>query len=307
MLRNDDDDENTDDDLDVVQQDEGVKEVLGNDDDDENADDDLDVVQQDEGVNGTQEEAGRTPFTMAASNRDHSPPRKRKAKRRRKRSSCLRDEASDDDDDDDDDDGDRYDEEERDSDREFLAPDDDLEEDDGLFGADNRAQYVLCDRATGSNNDRSSKSNLSQEVEDEAGVPEENPAKSKGASYVVTDVSGFDHAPVERNNVKYKLLVLLNYSNITETITTALGFDARDGAPLVFLPGLSTDSDSDAAKKAVTATRKWVQRNKQKTSADVRKFFLKVRQTRGETQQERDKRKKSKRWQCREMCRVSKS
>ena len=242
MLGNDDDNENTDDDLDVVQQDEGVKEVLGNDDDDDNADDDLDVVQQDEGVNGTQEEAGRTPFTMAASNRDHSPPRKRKAKRRRKRSSCLRDEASDDDDDDDDDDdGDRYDEEERDSDREFLAPDDDLEEDDGLFGADNRAQYVLCDRATGSNNDRSSKSNLSQEVEDEAGVPEENPAKSKGASYVVTDVSGFDHAPVERNNVKYKLLVLLNYSNITETITTALGFDARDGAPLVFLPGLSIE------------------------------------------------------------------
>jgi hypothetical protein len=241
VLGNDDDNENTDDDLDVVQQDEGVKEVLGNDDDDDNADDDLDVVQQDEGVNGTQEEAGRTPFTMAASNRDHSPPRKRKAKRRRKRSSCLRDEASDDDDDDDDDDGDRYDEEERDSDREFLAPDDDLEEDDGLFGADNRAQYVLCDRATGSNNDRSSKSNLSQEVEDEAGVPEENPAKSKGASYVVTDVSGFDHAPVERNNVKYKLLVLLNYSNITETITTALGFDARDGAPLVFLPGLSIE------------------------------------------------------------------
>ena len=110
-----------------------------------------------------------------------------------------------------------------------------------MFGADNRAQYVLCDRATGSNNDRSSKSNLSQEVEDEAGVPEENPAKSKGASYVVTDVSGFDHAPVERNNVKYKLLVLLNYSNITETITTALGFDARDGAPLVFLPGLSIE------------------------------------------------------------------
>ena len=290
MLGNDDDNENTDDDLDVVQQDEGVKEVLGNDDDDDNADDDLDVVQQDEGVNGTQEEAGRTPFTMAASNRDHSPPRKRKAKRRRKRSSCLRDEASDDDDDDDDDDGDRYDEEERDSDREFLAPDDEVEDDKGVFGADNRAQYVLCDRATGSNNDRSSKSNLSQEVEDEAGVPEENPAKSKGASYVVTDVSGFDHAPVERNNVKYKLLVLLNYSNITETITTALGFDARDGAPLVFLPGLSTDSDSDAAKKAISATRRWVQRNKKKTSGDVRHFFLKVRQTRGETQQEQRRR-----------------
>jgi hypothetical protein len=48
VLGNDDDKENTDDDLDVVQQDEGVKEVLGNDDDDDNADDDLDVVQQDE-------------------------------------------------------------------------------------------------------------------------------------------------------------------------------------------------------------------------------------------------------------------
>ena len=132
---------------------------------------------------------------------------------------------------------------------------------------------------SGSNDDHSSKSNLSQEVEREASVPKETPAKSKGASYVVSDVSGFDDAPVERNKLKYKLLVLLDYSNSTETITTALGFDARDGAPLVFLPGLSTDSDSDAAKKAITATRKWVQRNKKKTSGDVREFFLKVRQT----------------------------
>ena len=114
------------------------QEVLGNDDDDENTDDDVDMVQQDEGVNGTQEEAERTPFRTASSNRDRSPPRKRKAKRRRKRSSCLRDEASDDDDDDDDDD-----EEEHDSDREFLAPDDDVEEDVGVFGA-SRAQYVIC-------------------------------------------------------------------------------------------------------------------------------------------------------------------
>ena len=262
------------------------QEVLGNDDDGENTDDDLDVVQQDEGANGTQEEAERTPFTTASSNRDRSPPRKRKAKRRRKRSSCLRDEASDDDDDD----GDRYNEEERDSDREFLAPDDEVEEGEGVFGAHDLAQYVICDRANGSNDDHSSKSNLSQEVEAEASVPKETPAKSKGASYVVSDVSGFDDAPVERNNVKYKLLVLLDYSNSTETITTALGFDARDGAPLVFLPGLSTDSDSDAAKKAITATRKWVQRNKKKTSGDVREFFLKVRQTRGETRQEQKKR-----------------
>ena len=116
-------------------------------------------------------------------------------------SSCLRDEASDDDDDDEDEDGDRYDEEERDSDREFLAPDDDAEEDVGVFGA-SRAQYVICDRATSSNDDHSSKSNLSQEVEREASVPKETPAKSKGASYVVSDVSGFDDAPVERNKVK---------------------------------------------------------------------------------------------------------
>ena len=194
--------------------------MLGNDDDDENTDDDLDVVQQDEGVNGTQEEAGRTPFTTASSNRDRSPPRKRKAKRRRKRSSCLRDEASDDDEDEDEG-GDRYDEEERDSDREFLAPDDEVEEGEGVFGAHDLAQYVICDRATASNDDRSSKSNLSQEVEDEASVPEETPAKSKGASYVVSDVAGFDDAPVERNKIKYKLLVLLDYSNSTETITTA--------------------------------------------------------------------------------------
>merc|ERR1712070_747172 len=78
--------------------------------------------------------------------------------------------------------------------------------------------------------------------------------------------------------------------NSTETITTALGFDARDGAPLVFLPRLSTDSDSDAAKKAITATRKWVQRNKQKTSGNVREFFLKGRRKRGETQQEQQRR-----------------
>ena len=265
------------------------QEVLWNDDDD---DDDLDLVQQDEGANGTQEEAERTPFTTASSNRDRSPPRNRKAKRRRrKRSSCLRDEASDDDDDDDDDD-DRYDEEEHDSDREFLAPDDEVEEGEGVFNAHDLAQYVICDRATGSNDDHSSKSNLSQEVEGEASVPKETPAKSKGASYVVSDVSGFDDAPVERDNVKYKLLVLLDYSNSTEAITTALGFNARDGAPLVFLPGLSTDSDSDAAKKAITATRKWVQRNKKKTSGDVREFFLKVRQTRGETLQEQLKRAK---------------
>ena len=264
------------------------QEVLGNDDDD---DDDLDLVQQDEGANGTQEEAERTPFTTASSNRDRSPPRNRKAKRRRrKRSSCLRDEASDDDDDDDDNDDDRYDEEEHDSDREFLAPDDEVEEGEGVFGAHDLAQYVICDRATGSNDDHSSKSNLSQEVEGEASVPKETPAKSQGASYVVSDVSGFDDAPVERNNVKYKLLVLLDYSNSTEAITTALGFDARDGAPLVFLPGLSTDSDSDAAKKAISATRRWVQRNKKKTSGDVREFFLKVRQTRGETRQTQKKR-----------------
>ena len=48
------------------------QEVLGNVDDD---DDDLDLVQQDEGANGTQEEAERTPFTTASSNRDRSPPR----------------------------------------------------------------------------------------------------------------------------------------------------------------------------------------------------------------------------------------
>ena len=249
------------------------QEVLGNHDDD---DDDLDLVQQDEGANGTQEEAERTPFTTASSNRDRSPPRNRKAKRRRrKRSSCLRDEASDDDDDDDDNDDDRYEEEEHDSDREFLAPDDEVEEGEGVFRAHDHAQYAICDRATdldrvtGLNDGHSSKSNLSQEVEAEASVPKETPAKSKGASYVVSDVSGFDDAPVERNNVKYKLLVLLDYSNSTEAITTALGFDARDGAPLVFLPDLSTDSDSDAAKKAITATKKWVQRNKKKTSGDV--------------------------------------
>ena len=193
------------------------QEVLGNDDDDENTDDDLDVVQQDEGVNGTQEEAERTPFTTAGYNRDRSPPRKRKAKRRRKQSSWLRDQASDDDDDDDDDDdGDRYDEEERDSDREFLAPDDEVEDDKGVFGADNRAQYVICDRATASNDDRSSKSNLSQEVEAEASVPEETPAKSKGASYVVTDVSGFDHTPFEQNNVN---------TSFWFSSTTATGYD----------------------------------------------------------------------------------
>ena len=75
----------------------------------------------------------------------------------------------------------------------------------GVFGAHDLAQYVICDRANGSNDDHSSKSNLSQEVEAEASVPKETPAKSKGASYVVSDVSGFDDAPVERNKVKYKI------------------------------------------------------------------------------------------------------
>ena len=50
-----------------------------------------------------------------------------------------------------------------------MAPDDDVEEGEGVFGA-SRAQYVICDRATSSNDDHSSKSNLSQEVEDEASV-----------------------------------------------------------------------------------------------------------------------------------------
>ena len=110
------------------------------------------MMQQDEGANGTQEEAERTPFTTASSNRDRSPPRNRKAKRRRrKRSSCLRDEASDDDDDDDDDDNDddRYDEEEHDSDREFLAPDDEVEEGEGVFGAHDLAQYIRVRRILG--------------------------------------------------------------------------------------------------------------------------------------------------------------
>ena len=100
----------------------------------------------------------------------------------------------------------------------------------GVFGAHDLAQYVICDRANGSNDDHSSKSNLSQEVEAEASVPKETPAKSKGASYVVSDVSGFDDAPVERNKLKYKLLVLLDYSNSTETITTALGLVCSEQA-----------------------------------------------------------------------------
>ena len=168
---------------------EDQQEELENVDGGENIDDGFGMVQQDGDDIGTQQETADTPLKTVDSNRGRNPARKRKTKRRRMRSSCLRVEASDDDDDDDDDD--RYDEEEHDSDRDFLAPDDDVEEDVGVFGA-SRAQYVLCDRTSDSNDDHPSKSNLSQEVEDEASIPKEAPAKSKGASYVVTDVSGFD-------------------------------------------------------------------------------------------------------------------
>ena len=102
---------------------------LQNVDDGENIDDGFDMVQQDEEDNGTQQGAADTPLTTADSNRERNPARKRKRKRRRKRSSCLRVEASDDDDDDDDEDGDRYDEEEHDPDRDFLAPGGEVEED----------------------------------------------------------------------------------------------------------------------------------------------------------------------------------
>jgi hypothetical protein len=47
-----------------------------------------------------------------------------------------------------------------------------------VFGA-SRAQYAICDRATGSNDDHSSKSNLSQEVEGEASAPKESRAARK--------------------------------------------------------------------------------------------------------------------------------
>ena len=139
---------------------EDQQEELQNGDDGENIDDDFDMVQQDKEDNGTQQETADTPLTTIDSNRERNPARKRKRKRRRKRPSCLRVEASDDDDDDDDDD--RYDEEEHDSDREFLAPDDEVEEGEGVFNAHDLAQYVICDRATGSNDDHSSKSNLSK-------------------------------------------------------------------------------------------------------------------------------------------------
>ena len=131
---------------------EDQQEELQNVDDGENIDDGFDMVQQDEEDNGTQQETADTPLITVDSNREQNPARKRKTKRRRKRSSCLRLEASDDDDDDDED-GDRYDEEEHDSDREFLAPDDEVEEDVGVFGAHDLAQYAICDRATGSNDD----------------------------------------------------------------------------------------------------------------------------------------------------------
>ena len=145
---------------------EDQQEELENVDDGENIDDGFDMVQQGEEDNGTQQGTADTPLITVDSNREQNPARKRKTKRRRKRSSCLRLEASDDDDDDDED-GDRYDEEEHDSDRDFLAPDDEIEEGEGVFGAHDLAQYVICDRAKSSNDDHSSQSKLSQEVEEE--------------------------------------------------------------------------------------------------------------------------------------------
>ena len=126
---------------------EDQQEELENVDGGENIDDGFGMVQQDGDDIGTQQETADTPITTVDSNRERNPARKRMRKRRRKQPSFFRVEASDDDDDDDDDD--RYDEEEHDSDRDFLAPDDDVEEDVGVFGA-SRAQYVLCDRTSDS-------------------------------------------------------------------------------------------------------------------------------------------------------------
>ena len=146
---------------------EDQQEELENVDDGENIDDGFGMVHQDGEDNGTQQETADTPLTTVDSNRERNPARKRIRKRRRKQPSFLRVEASDDDDDDDDDD--RYDEEEHDSDREFLAPDDEVDENEGEFASDDRAQYAICNRArSNSNDDRTAKSNRSQEVEDEA-------------------------------------------------------------------------------------------------------------------------------------------
>ena len=53
----------------------------------ENTDDDFDMVQQDEEDNGTQQKTADTPLTTVDSNRERNPARKRKRKRRRKRPS----------------------------------------------------------------------------------------------------------------------------------------------------------------------------------------------------------------------------
>ena len=74
---------------------EDQQEELENVDDRENTDDDFDMVQQDEEDNGTQQKTADTPLTTVDSNRERNPARKRKRKRRRKRPSCLRVEASD--------------------------------------------------------------------------------------------------------------------------------------------------------------------------------------------------------------------